>query len=122
MSSGYQQENYIFRAPKPYGQEGVREYSWGPLVEMVAFHPMDGVLREFVGVSKVHFYFDVSPVGFHRFGADMEFLRDVSGPPPLADQLERLQFSVAERTLGNRFRVRGAVCNFMEHFGRHLLA
>ena len=72
----------------------------GRLIQMIGFHPMHGMLGEFVGVFEIHFDFDMGPVGFNRFGADVEFLRDVAGAPSLADQLKRLQFAVAEGSLG----------------------
>ena len=40
--------------------------------------PLQGETRDFAGIFQIEFVFDVRPMGFHCFRAEMEQLRDLT--------------------------------------------
>src|SRR6266571_2182122 len=68
---------------------------WGTL-HPARIEPLKGEARDFARVFQIQFVFDMRPVGFHGFWAQMQHLRDLTHFVALADQFQNFKFAIAK--------------------------
>jgi hypothetical protein len=81
--------------------------------------PLQGEAGDFAGIFQIEFVFDVRPVGFHCFRAEMEQLRDLTDFVAFADQFQNFKFTIAKSRDGVGFTSSVVMCEFCDHLRRH---
>src|ERR1700730_1708585 len=84
--------------------------------------PLQGEARYFPRILQIKFLFDVRPVGFNRFRAEMQKLGNLSHVVAFTDQLQNLQFPITEFAHRVSFSLRSPPREFRNDLCRHCRA
>src|SRR5437660_6308391 len=97
---------------------GVSETGSDPS-RLARVQPLNGEARDFARVFQIKFVFDMRAVGFHRLGAEMQQLGDLTDFLAFADQFQNFKFAIAQSldSVGLAFSL--AMCELCDYLRRH---
>src|SRR6266700_4769410 len=80
---------------------------------------LEGEARDFARVFQIKFVFDMRAVGFHRLGAEMQQLRDLTDFLAFADEFQNFKFAIAQSLDRVGLALSLAMREFCDYLRRH---